>query len=299
LRLQNLFKLVDDKRLVFSGEAEKFEERIFKIIKTLTQICEKDPDAALGSVHLSHSVPYIIYHPVQVAILSEIVANRMEIDKESRIALMAAALTQNLSILNLQHKLTHQKEPLSIEQRKMLDNHCSNSVEILKYCGVNNTLWLNSVLNHHETIDGNGYPNKLPKHEISIESQILGLADCYGAKVSNRTYKSTAPAKDVLFSFFTGKHKEYCETLILAFIKELGIFPPGSFVTLNNGETAVVIRRQKDTPWPMVSAVLSPRGGPYARPLKRATDSEQFGIKSACTLDKKVQLNHHMLWGYL
>jgi len=77
-KVKNLYMQIDEKNLVFMGEAQLFEDRILKTTHCLRKICDKDPDAMLGAVHLIQNLPYIIYHPIQVAILSDVIANRCQ-----------------------------------------------------------------------------------------------------------------------------------------------------------------------------------------------------------------------------
>lgn len=273
-------------------------ERTRRLCLELQALCETDADAALGAVHLCHDRPYTLSHPIHIAILVELIARRLGTDAEARRPLLAAALSANVSMLELQEILHHQQAPLSDDQRRAIREHPDQSVAMLRGAGIEDALWLDIVHQHHERLDGSGYPRGRRGEALCSEGQLLGLADRYAAMVSARSYRKALPATEALRGFFMEMNKEFDETLTLLFIKELGVFPPGSFVALQNGEIAVVTKRGRDSMWPTVCSILSPRGGPYLKPLRRDCNSEEYAIKDMCFPDKLPPLNPHLIWGY-
>jgi len=273
-------------------------QRTPKLCAELQQLCTRDADALLGAVHLCHNQPYTRCHPIHTAVLCELVGQRLDMNAEHRQSLLAAALTANISMRALQETLHQQDGPLSDQQRAAVHRHPQESVDLLRHAGVVDPVWLRAVLEHHERFDGGGYPAGLRPSDLGREGQLLAIADRYAALVSSRTYRKAISAKDALCQFFLKKHKEFDEELALLFIKELGIFPPGCFVQLVNGETAVVVRRARDAKWPTVCSVISPRGGPYAQPLRRDCNSDDFAIREIHLPERQLPLNLRTLWGY-
>ena len=79
----------------------------------------------------------------------------------------------------------------------------------------------------------------------------------------------------------------------------LGVFPPGGFVKLANGELAVVTHRAQDGTAPRVASVITPRGAPYPRPLPRDTSKSDCAIRETAVRDESILLTDLMpLWGY-
>lgn len=285
------FLIVDDlsKRLkgIFLGLINKKQEmpaRICHLAQDIHAMCQQDFDASIAAVQLTHDLDYVLAHPLHVAILCELIAEFLEYSDTRRERLVVAALTANLGMLSLQSTLHKQQSPLTSEQRQKIQEHPRQSTNILRAAGVNDEDWLNIVLQHHERHDGSGY-NGLKGDAIMEEAKIIALADRYSAI-------------DSLKSLFMNKGKEHDETLSLIFIKLLGIFPPGSFVRLENGETAIVIKRPISGMWPIVKSILTPRGGPFGTPLRRDCSDEQHGIKELYMPDNLPPLNFSALWGY-
>lgn len=201
-------------------------------------------------------------------------------------------------MLELQDKLHNQKEPLTEHQLREIRQHPDNGEKLLRAAGVDDPLWLRIVRQHHERNDGSGYCEGLRGDAIIEEAKLLALVDIYSAMVSPRAYRAEMQAKEVLRDLFLSRGKSIDDHLCMVFIKEMGIYPPGSFVRLVNGEVAVVIRRGNSATSPLVSSVLSPRGGLYIKPLRRDTSQKGYAIQEFCVMEKGVKLNLSVIWGY-
>ena len=77
------------------------------------------------------------------------------------------------------------------------------------------------ILNHHERIDGNGYPNGLKDKEIPIESKIISICDAYDAMIGDRHYKKTLSHEKVVEEFNNNKGTQFDLELTNIFINEI------------------------------------------------------------------------------
>src|SRR5204862_3889390 len=101
---------------------------------------------------------------------------------------VCAALTMNLAIVDLQDVL-YRQQTMTPEQREAIAEHPADAVKKLATLGVRDPLWLSIVEQHHEFLDGSGYPKKLAGDAVIREAQVIGLADRYCAAVTERTYR--------------------------------------------------------------------------------------------------------------
>lgn len=270
--------------------------RIIRLARELQQICEADPNAALGAVHLFHDGSYPIVHLIHTAILCELISKRLGYRQERRIPLLCATVTSNISIIGLQERLHRQAEPLTEEQHALIQHHPEDSVRILQQAGVTGELWLKTVLQHHERIDGSGYGNRLKGGEIIMDARIMALADIYSAMITPRKYRPAMPAKDALRELFLTRGKNVDNKLSEVFIKELGVFPPGAYVEMNNGERGIVIQRGRDYKQPRVSVMVGPGGQHYANPILRDGRMEEHRIRRPCPDPIDFPVNLRRIW---
>jgi HD-GYP domain-containing protein (c-di-GMP phosphodiesterase class II) len=280
--------------------SEKFPDQIDKFCDELQSSCEKHSDALMGAVHLCYDFSYTIFHPLHIAILSEVVGLRLKMDKAQRMSLLKAALTCNIEMRSIQDELQSQKEKLSNTQKEIIDLHSENAVKFLTEIGITDQVWLNAVLQHHERPDGTGYPNGLMSTEICDEAKLIGMLERYTAMITNRRYRETIHARYILKYVFLNKGKEFDEGMSLALIKEMGIYPPGTFVRLKNDEIAVVTKRGKDSVQPVVCSILNPIGErlPYSIRIDCTMD-ELYEIEQTAQYDNPIKLDLGNIWGYI
>ena len=293
--LETLFDKILNKAVL---PTEELEQRILTLADELVELCVYDMDATIGAIHVERSHDYTIIHPLSTAILCYMVARRLEFTVTQQRSLMGAALTQNLGMHLTQKKLVEQAGVLTPEQKKEVTNHPLLSAVLLKRIGVKDKLWIDIVLQHHERVDGEGYPRKMSGAEILQESRVLGIADRYHALVSPRSYRTGLSPTEALRKLFMDRGKEVDQTLSLLLIKEVGIYPPGAYVKLKNGEVGMVTRRGHDPMKPKVKALVNPQGQPYTHPVGRDTNAVGHEITGMCPpVDSKLSLL--ALWDYL
>ncbi len=283
---------------IMEGQRDTILEPLHEVCITMQVMCAEDADAALAAIHLDKDGKYTLRHPIHSALLVELATYRLGYDPDHRQRLIAATLTANVGMLELQEFLQKQG-PVNAEQRAEINQHPSRSVVLLRDAGVNDEEWLEIVLQHHERADGSGYPCGLRGEEIVSGARIIALADIYHAKISERAYRTPMLPTHALRQLFLSQGKDVDDRIAKAFIKELGVYPPGGFVRLFNGEIAVVTHRGLNGTAPRVASLFSPRGAPYPRPLPRDTSQTDIAIKESASRPESVLISNLLpLWGY-
>jgi HD-GYP domain-containing protein (c-di-GMP phosphodiesterase class II) len=255
--------------------AAQFEPSIRSTAATIRECCSLDSDAALAQLLLSESLRYSLRHSTNVAILTSLLLSRLRHDPARAESAIAASLTMNLSIFDLQDTLHRQQEPLASDQRTALALHPGQSAKVLRDFGIQDPVWLQAVEQHHEARDGSGYPAGLKEAAICLEAQVVSLADRYCVLVSQRAYRPALSPRQAIKELNEHAAKAIEPTLIGALIASVGLFPPGAYVRLANGETAIVVRRLLDPKHPVVYALHQDTTAPYETPRKRLTGSQR------------------------
>jgi HD-GYP domain-containing protein (c-di-GMP phosphodiesterase class II) len=285
---------------IIEGTVNKFHENVLLLCEKIQQSCNQDEDATIGNMFLYKEYKYTIRHPVNVAVVCEIVSKHLKWTVQERLPLLAAALTMNVGILKLQDKLYSQKELLADVQRLAIREHPEHGVEMLSQAGISNKVWIEGVLYHHEAIDGSGYPSGLKGNAIPMCARIIAIGDRYCAGVSRRSYRlSLAPQKSMK-GIYLNAGKETDPDIVNLCVRLLGVYPPGTFVRLANGETAVVTSRGEKAHTPIVhSIVKSNRKDMFLGPMKRDSSKDDFSIVEIVSAkQEKLKINPYQLWGY-
>ncbi|MDH5184449.1 MAG: HD domain-containing protein [Gammaproteobacteria bacterium] len=262
-------------------DRESAVNELDEVVNILMLLCSNSPDVMIGAVHLFNDRPYSITHLLHISIVTALQVNDLKLSPHTRKMSVAAALTCNLSMMSLHELLEQQKTPLTDAQREDLKLHPKESVEILESFKISDPTWLESVLHHHESVDGTGYPHGLSGDAIPITARVIAVADCYCALVKHKTYRKGYTPSTVLKHFFKQKGQKLDEELSLRLIKMFGIYPPGTYVKLANGESAIVIQRSGSAKsmWPIVRSYRSATGPYLAELLSHDSAEEKFKIK--------------------
>ncbi|MAC46691.1 MAG: hypothetical protein CMI12_07555 [Oceanospirillum sp.] len=276
----------------------RLQKRLYDTASQVQGLCNLNADALLGSIHLSNKFNYSIKHPLHVAIISTIIANSLGLPQDNQLAIVGAALTANVAMISYQDSLQKHKGPLTRDQAERVKKHPEEGVLMLKAAGITNQLWLDIVLQHHEKVDGSGYPNGLIDEDILTEAKIVGLADIYSAMVSSRPYRPGLTPQRSLKQLFMQRGSFFDASLTNLVLSELGIYPPGATVQLANGEIGVVVKRKSlDTSKPVVSSIKDRFGVRFMHPVMRDSGDKRYAIKGDVKPEQLGNINPSILWG--
>jgi HD-GYP domain-containing protein (c-di-GMP phosphodiesterase class II) len=101
------------------------------------------------------------------------------------------------------------------------------------------------IAQHHERLDGSGYPKGLKDEEISLYGRIAGIADSYAALVTPRAYANPLAPQDALMNLYQWAGTSFHAPLVEQFVQAIGVFPVGSLVELSTGEVSVVLAQNR------------------------------------------------------
>jgi hypothetical protein len=256
----------------------EFKRDVEQTGQSLSSAVSKNPDGSL--FHLMQGTPdkfaiYSVVHSMQCAVACGLVADRLGWSTSERDSLVSAALTMNISMAKLQDELAVQSSPPTPQQRQVIREHPFRGVEVLQQSGVNDELWLRTVREHHESPDGKGYPLGIA---ASFEpAEVLRHVDIFMAKLKSRANrKAITPSQAVREIFLDSGNSRIAG----AVIKEFGIYPPGVFVRLANGELGIAVARGEAINSPMVAVLINKNGESSPNPVRRDTGDPQFAVVS-------------------
>jgi HD-GYP domain-containing protein (c-di-GMP phosphodiesterase class II) len=298
------FKLISSARHSFAKVCEEVQQqqatdipaRVVRIAKILQIACGQNGDAAISCILLKEktNLGYCINHSVDTAIICEFISRRMNWDPNHRTRVVAAALTMNFGMIELQNHLYSYQGKLDDEAIQQINVHPKQSIEILQAAGITDPDWLNGVLHHHERMDGHGYPDGLKNRDIPEFARIIALADVYTAMVSPRAHRDGLYPDQVTRDLFI-KGGIVDISIGSSFVGEFGLYPPGTLVKLNSGETAVVIKRGHSPRKPIIHVLFNADN----LPINESTNREDYLIQEVIRpLADNPYIDRHKLWGY-
>jgi HD-GYP domain-containing protein (c-di-GMP phosphodiesterase class II) len=275
-----------------------FVGRLEKLNQSVRNACEAHAEVSLASILLMQDTAYTARHPVNVAILAYILSRELALDEETQRATVAAALTMNLGMHEVQEKIDTIRGPLNEKLMSMIKKHPALGVERLIKLGVADEKWLAIVQQHHENSDGSGYPAGLSREDINMGARVLGLADRYCAMVSIHGYRAPHKPSTALRDLYMKLGQKIDIVVASTMIRLVGIYPVGTLVRLRTSEIAVVTGPGNGPDTPAVHAVIGRSGAQLEVASHRKTHLADFSIEDVLTVDKfAFPIRMASIWG--
>lgn len=186
-------------------------------------------------------------HSVNVTLISLLLGKTLELSKEDMLELGIGALLHDVGKMELPDRLRWVDEQSSPAERQLYQSHVAHGVNIARKLQLSTNATL-LIAQHHEYADGSGYPAHIHGEKMTGLSRIISLVNRFDnlCNPSNVAYAVTP--HEALSQLFT-KNKTQSDTPTLtAFIKMMGIYPPGSVVQLSDERYALVVSVNSSRP---------------------------------------------------
>jgi len=262
---------------------------------------ERDQDIVLAAIFLNQITgAYAVRHCTEAGIVACLIARAMGKSAAEVLVVTAAALTMNVGMVRQAELFQGKEGALSSEERAMVRRHPSDSVNMLRWAGITDDEWLDLVMLHHENDDGTGYPEGRLGNEISQNAKLIGLADRYCAFVSARNYRRSLLPPAALQKLATEHEMPVDPAVIGHFTEQIGAYPPGTLVRLDNGELGVVSARMDAAGVQRVHVLRAADGSPFPLAELRQTDEAGCAIVEALHEDQaRLRFTMKHIWGEL
>jgi len=227
-------------RKVFSfreSELERAMERLLAEVK-------KNRRKVVGFADVKSVDEYIYHHAVNVSIYALLVGLELKYTHDMLIDLGIGAMLLDVGKMLMSRYLLEKKEFYTSEEYGEMKEHTSRGFDFLSG---NRSLKASVItLQHHERIDGSGYPRGLTGDRIHNYAKIVGIADVYDALTSNTTFrKRILPCKAVEYLQNEGRD-QFDPLLLKHFTSHIALYPIGVQVELSNGAEGVVTGYAKE-----------------------------------------------------
>jgi len=180
-----LFAKLIGRKLLSTWRYEKFSESFKKILLAIATAIDKRDN-------------YTHQHSKNVAKISLEIGKRMGLSQQELEKLEFSAILHDVGKIGIPDSILLKPGKLTDEEYKIIKNHTVYGAEILSQVKYVDEAILSGALEHHERLDGSGYPYGKKGEEISLFGKIIGIADVFDALSSKRTYKEAWDFGEVL-----------------------------------------------------------------------------------------------------
>jgi len=199
------------------------------------------PDVLMTSTRLKYEEDYLNTHCINVCVLSILVGIEMKMSPRDVNLLGLAGILHDIGMTKISDAIVYKQSRLTDREYETIKKHPEFAVSML---GIDKTIKpevIRAIQQHHERLDGSGYPSGFKGAEISKFALILGLADSYDAMTSEKKYKTSITKYEALKDIYSNVGSMFHPVVVKAFVELVGALPVETVVRLSNGEIAVVI----------------------------------------------------------
>ncbi|MBI4178913.1 HD domain-containing protein [bacterium] len=203
---------------------------------------------------------YIHQHTFNSSLLSVAVGEAMGLPPAEVAELFAAAFLHDIGMPQVpEHMWVHQKG-LTNMFRAEIEKHVEMGYRTIERLhGDTNPLWAAAARDHHERMDGSGYPDKKPAQRLPVPIRIISVCDAYAAMIAPRAYRPPIPP-DRAMKEIIARQNQFDRQIIGRLVQRVGIYPVGCQVKLSDGVTGAVVENHPADPLhPVIEAVKSGR----------------------------------------
>lgn len=229
-----------------------------------------NPDAMMWIARLREEDIQVYHHGVRVALYLVALGRHLGFPRQELSYLGQIGMLADVGKTKIPRALLEKPGLLSAAEFGLVKEHVNLSLHILNSGPALPPQVLQGISQHHERIDGSGYPNQLKGDKISIYGKMAAIADSFAALITPRPYAKASAPQDALMNLYEWSGTSFHEPLVEQFVQAIGVFPVGSLVELSSGEVAVVIAHNRVRRLePRVLVLSEPDKTPLEVPIER------------------------------
>jgi HD-GYP domain-containing protein (c-di-GMP phosphodiesterase class II) len=254
-------------------DVEKLEGPLAKLMEEVME--NKDVQINLSDINAVDD--YTFGHSVSTAVYAALIGIDLGFGEIKMKELCLGAILHDAGKMLIDPAILRKEGKLTEDEFKEIKRHPQLTYDILSRCKSLSEDVRLIGLQHHERLNGKGYPNRLGGYRISAYGRIVAVADVYDALSSDRCYRSRWPNNKILDYLTEESGKSFDNEMVASLLKRIAVYPTGSQVRLSDGSQALVVRQNEQMPLrPVVRVFKNPEG--HIIPVQQIDMMERLSI---------------------
>lgn len=252
------------------GDARPSLRDVEEVADGLVESMIECPDAMLWVARMRSHNQRTYMHCLRVALHLIALGRQIGFPREDLVRLGLIGMLADVGKIRVPRALLDKPALLTPSEHDMVKLHVKLGLEALGKSMKLDDKVVQGILQHHERMDGTGYPAGLKGKDIGIFGRMTAIADCFAALTIDRPYAKAMSAQDAMLNLYKWSGSSFHEALVEQFVQAIGVFPVGGLVELSNGEIGVVLaHNQVRRLEPRVLVIAVGEGEMIGRPFER------------------------------
>lgn len=230
--------------LRFSQEINTSEIRT--AVKNCVTSVINNPNAMMWFTQIKNKDDYTAEHSMRVGVVSIALGQELGLMERELEELGMAGMLHDVGKINIPIEILNKEGSLDKEEYELIKTHAELGRQLLMSKSDAPPITVDVAYNHHEQMNGKGYPRGIKADKIPYFAKIVGVVDAFDAITSDRVYSDARSTLEALRILYDCRGEQFDEEVVRAFIRLIGIYPPGHIVELTNGEAGIILSCQQN-----------------------------------------------------
>lgn len=216
------------------------------IVTDMVSAFEKTAEVLVNLVNLADANFTTYTHALNVTVLSVLLARNLGLEGEEIHAIGMGALLHDIGKMELPQAIVSKTTRLTPAEEALLRTHPLRGLQMVQKVQMLAPETNAIIEHHHEFLDGSGYPHGLRENRLWLGVRIVAIANLYDNFCNPADASQAISPRDAMAKLYRDYRGRLDDKLVAAFIKAMGIYPPGTIVRLNDDSTGMVVSVDAD-----------------------------------------------------
>ena len=268
----------------------KMEKQFASVVREIISQIRDHKEAIDLLTHLYAHDDYIFTHSLNVTVYTLALSMKLKnLTPKQTEEIGLGAMLHDIGKMMIPAAVLKKAAKLTNEEFDLVKKHTEFGFELLRREHGFPLTAAHCALQHHERLNGSGYPRGLKGDDIHLFGKMIGIADVYDAVTSNRVYRKAMLPHEGMEILYTGSGTEFDTTFIEMFRKAIVMYPTGLTVWLNDGRKGIVFGQNEHVSDRPIILILEEEGQDLTVPYKvnMADETTAFITETDTTLSGK------------
>lgn len=250
----------------FKNDRKLDMERIKATVNSIIDEIAANRDIMVNLVDIRTQDDYTFAHSVNVCILSVMTGISLHYNSLQLRDLAVGAILHDIGKTQIPVAILNKPKQLTAAEYELVQEHTSFGFEILRSFRDISLLSAHVALQHHERMNGQGYPRQLKNNDIHEYSRVVAAVDVYDALTADRPYRQGFHPAEAVRIISEQSGSEFDPRVVVALLENVAVYPVGSLVELSTGEIGMVVDVNRGVQTrPIVKILLDLHSHPASR----------------------------------